>query len=255
MEFIIIGVVAFLASGLTLYSGFGLGTLLTPFFALFFPAPAAVAMTALVHLANNGFKLFLFGKAARRDIVLKFGIPAILAALAGAILLSLLSDLEPLTSYRLFGNTFFIRPVSLMLGVLLMGFALIEFFGSSWSVDEKFLPLGGFLSGFFGGLSGNQGALRSAFLLRCKLSKETFIGTGVVIACLIDVSRLFIYSSRFDLALYRERFPLLLTAILAAFLGAYLGAQFLKKVTIKFIQYLVGIMLLVIGALLVAGII
>lgn len=42
------------------------------------------------------------------------------------------------------------------------------------------LPLGGLLSGFFGGLSGNQGALRSAFLLKAGLSKEAFIATGTV---------------------------------------------------------------------------
>ena len=34
---------AFLASGLTLYSGFGLGTVLLPAFALFFPVEVAVA--------------------------------------------------------------------------------------------------------------------------------------------------------------------------------------------------------------------
>ena len=32
-----IGLAAFFAAGLTLFSGFGLGTLLTPVFALFFP--------------------------------------------------------------------------------------------------------------------------------------------------------------------------------------------------------------------------
>ena len=53
MEFVVIGVVAFLASGLTLYSGFGLGTVLLPAFALFFPAPVAVAATGVVHLLNG----------------------------------------------------------------------------------------------------------------------------------------------------------------------------------------------------------
>jgi len=43
-----------------LLSGFGLGTLLLPVFALFFPLPVAIAATALVHLANNFFKLMCF---------------------------------------------------------------------------------------------------------------------------------------------------------------------------------------------------
>jgi hypothetical protein len=38
MELVLIGLAALLTSGLTLFSGFGLGTILMPVFALFFPA-------------------------------------------------------------------------------------------------------------------------------------------------------------------------------------------------------------------------
>ncbi len=55
MSYIIICSVALIVSGLTLFSGFGLGTLLMPAFALFFPVEVAVAATAVVHLANNIF--------------------------------------------------------------------------------------------------------------------------------------------------------------------------------------------------------
>ena len=53
MEFLIVCVASLLASALTLFSGFGLGTLLMPVVALFFPLELAIAMTAIVHLANN----------------------------------------------------------------------------------------------------------------------------------------------------------------------------------------------------------
>ena len=43
MHYLIICLCAFLASGLTLFSGFGLGTLLLPVMALFFPIDAAIA--------------------------------------------------------------------------------------------------------------------------------------------------------------------------------------------------------------------
>jgi uncharacterized protein len=49
------------------------------------------------------------------------------------------------------------------------------------------------LSGFFGGLSGNRGALRSAFLLKLGLKKEVFIGTGVVAAVVVDMAHLLVY--------------------------------------------------------------
>ena len=62
MEYIVVPVVALFASGLTLFSGFGLGTLLLPAFVLFFPADVAIALTALVHFLNNLFKLYLMGR-------------------------------------------------------------------------------------------------------------------------------------------------------------------------------------------------
>jgi len=47
MELVLIGLAALLTSGLTLFSGFGLGTILMPVFALFFPLPLAIAATAV----------------------------------------------------------------------------------------------------------------------------------------------------------------------------------------------------------------
>ena len=64
MEYAVICTVAIVVSALTLFSGFGLGTLLMPAFALFFPINVAVAATAVVHLVNNLFKLLLVGKHA-----------------------------------------------------------------------------------------------------------------------------------------------------------------------------------------------
>jgi hypothetical protein len=63
--------------------------------------------------------------------------------------------------------------------------------------DRKYLPLGGLLSGFFGGLSGLQGAMRSAFLIKAGLNKEAFIGTNTVSAVVVDVARLIVYGLSF----------------------------------------------------------
>ncbi|MEM6640395.1 MAG: sulfite exporter TauE/SafE family protein, partial [Pseudomonadota bacterium] len=41
MDYLLVCTVALVASALTFFSGFGLGTLLVPAFALFFPAPLA----------------------------------------------------------------------------------------------------------------------------------------------------------------------------------------------------------------------
>jgi uncharacterized membrane protein YfcA len=81
MSYLIICLAALISSGLTLFSGFGLGTLLMPVFAVFFPVEIAIALTAIVHFLNNLFKLALLGKHADKTVVLKFGIPAFVTAL------------------------------------------------------------------------------------------------------------------------------------------------------------------------------
>lgn len=257
MAYLIVCIVALLASGLTLFSGFGLGTLLLPAFALFFPAEVAVALTAVVHFLNNLFKLYLVGKFADRSVVLRFGIPAILAAYGGARLLLWLAEMPPLMSYTLFSHSLQIMPVNLTIGVLMIGFAVMELLpeGKQFTLDARYLPFGGLLSGFFGGVSGHQGALRSIFLLRCGLSKEGFIATGVVIACLIDTSRLFVYSERFQPANFHESGGMLLAATLAAFAGAYLGRQYMHKLTMRGVQILVAVLLFLLALGLIAGII
>ena len=95
MEIIIISVAAFLIAILTFFSGFGLGTILTPVFMIFFPVDLAIALTGVVHFFNNIFKLFLVGKKADKRVVLRFGIPAVIAAFAGAWLLLQITDLSP----------------------------------------------------------------------------------------------------------------------------------------------------------------
>jgi hypothetical protein len=255
MSYLVICAVALFASALTFFSGFGLGTLLLPAFALFFPIGQAVALTAVVHFLNSLFKLALTWRRADWSVVLRFGLPAIVASFAGAWVLVWLAGIAPTFSYSAFGKTISVTPAKLVVGLLLLLFSLLELLPrlSNLSFDRKTMPLGGVLSGFFGGLCGMQGALRSAFLSRAGLSKEAFIGSGVVIACLIDFSRLGVYST----LLLRERteldYPLLTAAVLAAFLGALLGNYHLKKMTMPGIQRIVAGMLFAVAWGLISG--
>ncbi len=257
MEHIIICVVALLGSGLTFFSGFGLGTLLTPVFGLFFPIEIAIGMTAIVHLFNNLFKLMLVGRHAEKNILLRFGLPSVVAAIIGAWVLSSLGATPSVAAWTWRNAQYDITWTKITIGILLIFFALFEILPSlkGMSFDKKYLPLGGFLSGFFGGLSGNQGALRSAFLLRAGLEKTQFIATGVVVACGIDVSRLVVYAPKMKQALQStENVNIVLLATFSAFLGAYFGNKYLKKVTIQTLQNLVAIALFLFGIALCIGI-
>ncbi len=255
-EYAIICLFSLIGSGLTFFSGFGLGTILVPVFAIFFPLEIAISLTAIVHFLNNLFKLFLVGKNANRNIVIRFGIPAIIFAFVGAYLLTVISNVEPLVSYTVLNKTADITWVKLIIGLLLSFFALVDLIPtlSKQNFNQKYISIGGALSGFFGGLSGNQGALRSAFLIRANLSKEQFIATGVVIAVLIDLSRLTIYSVDISKHHYELNYSLLICATFSAFIGAYIGNKLLKKITIKFLQTFVAIVLLVFSVFLMSGI-
>src|SRR5690554_7683236 len=76
MDILIISGAAFVVALLTFFSGFGLGTILTPVFMIFFPVDLAIALTGVVHFFNNIFKLILVGKQADKGTLLRFGIPA-----------------------------------------------------------------------------------------------------------------------------------------------------------------------------------
>lgn len=255
VDYLIVCAATCVASVLTLFSGFGLGTFVLPVFALFFPIPLAVAATALVHLCNNLFKLMLYEQHAVRSILWRFGLPAVVSAFLGAKALVALAHLPPLATYTLSGVTRTVLPVKAVVAVLLVMFAVLELVPrfARWGVAPQWLLLGGIVSGFFGGLSGHQGALRSAFLMRCRLSKEQFIGTGVVIACLVDVARLAVYSHDIVSPALVARVPLLAAATLSAVLGAWIGARWLKQVTLRAVQWIVAVMLVVIAAGLGSG--
>jgi uncharacterized protein len=257
MDYFIICLVSLLASGLTLFSGFGLGTILLPAFALIFPIEIAITITAIVHFLNNIFKLALLGKHANLKIVLSFGIPAILFALIGAFLLKQLSHLEPINSYLIGNKVFYIEPIKIVIGILLFFFAIMDIVPKlkNLQFDSKYLPVGGALSGFFGGLSGHQGALRSAFLIRSNLTKEAFIATGVVIACIIDISRLSVYANTIVTQKDNLNYTLIIAATLAAFCGAYFGNKLVKKITIESLQNIVAIVLVIFALLFMIGII
>jgi hypothetical protein len=253
---IIIGLVAFLASLLTLYSGFGLGTILTPVSGLFFPINLAIALTGVVHLLNNLFKVTLLGKNASKKMVFRFGLPSIAGGLLGAFVLVGMSEVPPIHTWHLEEKTLEITLLKLVIAALMIFFALMEVLPALKKLQfaQRYLTAGGLLSGFFGGLSGHQGALRSAFLINAGLTKEQFIATGVVIACMVDLTRLPVYFSRFASESLVNEWRTLLIATLCAFAGAYLGAKYMKKVTLAFVQWLTAGMIIVIALLIGVGI-
>lgn len=248
MTIVIVVLVAFVASLLTLISGFGLGTIMLPVFAVFFPIEIAVAMTAIVHLANNLFKFGMMRRYIDAKTVLWFGIPGILGAFLGA---SLLNNLAHMPTVLFFSTA--TSPIKLIIGFLMLFFAVSELIPSllNFQFKKKYLALGGTISGFFGGLSGHQGALRSMFLIKANLSKEAFVATGIAIALLVDLTRLPVYFFANHFIFSQSQWQIMILATISAIFGALLGKKLIAKVTLRAVQIIVGIGLIAMSILLI----
>lgn len=258
MEYFIIGLVSLLTSILTFFSGFGVGTILTPVFVIFFPIEIAIAMTAIVHFLNNLFKFGLTYKDIDKSVLIRFGLPAIPFAILGAwLLVSISSNNILLASFNIFKIDCEVYLIQLIVGLLMLFFAIAELYPSfkKNTIKNKHLIAGGAISGFFGGLTGHQGALRTMFLIKSGISKEAFIATGIAIACFVDVSRLAVYFGKVQNINIQENIGIILVATISAFVGAYFGKMLLKKITISTVQYMVSALIGVISILLIFGII
>ncbi len=251
MEILIVALASLLVSALTLYSGFGLGTLLMPVFALFFPVEVAVAATAIVHGANNVFKIAVVGRHADRTLVLAFGVPAIMAAFAGAAALGYVSHFGEIARYSIGSGTAVVTPIKLLMALMMFFFALFELLPRFRELrfDRSYLFIGGILSGFFGGFSGHQGALRSAFLAKTDISTQAFVGTNAFIGFMVDMARIATYAAMFIALksgnpLQSEQWSLIVAGIVCALAGVMIGKRFLHKITMKTVQTITGILLL-----------
>ena len=228
-----------------------------PVVALFLPLEVAVAVTALVHLANNALKLLLVGSHTDLFVFTRFGLPAILAAFAGALLLGWLSTMPVLYSYSTLGRDMSVSVLSFVIGLLIIGFAVMELSEglSRLRLSKRWLPLGGILSGFLGGLSGHQGAFRSVFLLGAGLDKTSFIATGVSIAIVVDLTRLLVYGIDFSDTFEAGVWSMAALATCSAFVGTLIARQLFEKATLHTVRSAVACLLLLIGTGMLSGLI
>lgn len=259
MDLVLVSIVALTASAMTFFSGFGLGTILVPAFAIALPLPAAVASAALVHFLNNILKFGLMATRADWRTVLRFGLPAAVAAFLGAGLLGAVAQVPTLLSYEWLDQRFEVTALKLAIGVTIALFAVLECWPrfAALAVPRRWIALGGLLSGFFGGLSGNQGALRSAFLLKAGLDKQAFVATGVVSAVIVDAVRLGVYGSQGTFAWVSGGSGVPAAVVVAtacALAGTLLGRRLLNVVTLRFVRRIVVIAMILIGSMLALGV-
>jgi uncharacterized protein len=249
---IIIALAAFAGSFLTFFSGFGLGTLLLPVYLFFFPPEIAILLTGLVHLLNNLLKAYLLRGSFDRTILIRFGGGSFAGAIAGVSLYKILPQFPPLFEYEFGAGCFHVFPFPFAIGCLMIFFAFFEQAGIRFKKGQY--VTGGLVSGFFGGFTGHQGALRSAFLINSGLTKEVYISTGVFISLIVDFTRIPMYIGLGQSYFEGINWQYLVAGGLPAIFGAVVGNQYLKKSSYTFTRILVTVFLVVFGLLLILGI-
>jgi len=237
---LLLGAATLIIASLTVLSGFGLGTLLTPLVVLFYPVKTAVVSVAFVHAANNLFMLALFRRRVVWRVVLRFGLLSIAGAALGALLLAGAQA----------------SAVQVVLGAVLLAAGLAEI----WAAGGRTLRLPpwpgvdlalGFLSGLLGGLVGNQGALRAAYLLGTGLVGEPFVATAAAISTAVDATRLPLYLASPQLS--RLHTSALALLIACAFAGTYAGRGLLRHLSPEGFRRLVAAALCLAGSLLLGA--
>ena len=217
MELVLIVVsmiITILAAALTVPAGFGLATMLTPVVLLWLPPHEAVAAVAIIHGAHNAWKLKLLKSRVDFSAVKRYGWALVIGAIIGALLHSHIPS----------------NPLLLVVGVALIILPIL-------SVTERWtnirLPdtedrIGGFGSGFFGGLTGHQGALRAMFLQRRLPDKVAYAATASILALAVDLTRIPIYIM-FEGSAILDEYILIPCLVLSAILGVNLGKRWLTK--------------------------
>ena len=203
-----------LAAALTVPAGFGLATMTTPLFLFWFEPHQAIAGVAIVHGAHNAMKSRILRTHIDADALRRFGWALLLGALVGAVLQTVISS----------------GPLLLLVGVALIVLPALKS-SESWTsirLPETEDRIGGFGSGFMGGLTGHQGALRAMFLRQRLPNKNEYAATAAVLAMVVDFTRIPIYLWHDTSVLFSQ--PLLLIGfVLSALVGAQIGRIWLEK--------------------------
>lgn len=221
-------------------TGFGLGTILTPIFLIFYDVKVAILIVAVVHLLNNLLKLSLFSSHISLEILKRFGALTLAGAFIGAFFQGKMDSS--------------IVKVLVGISLIFLGLKEVSGFGEKIRLPKRIDFIGGFLSGLLGGFVGNQGAIRSAYLLNYKIPKEVFIATAAAIASVVDVTRIPIYVTN-NRGMLIANAGLIFFTVTAAFAGTIAGKKLLSSVSLKAFKLYVASAVVIIGVLLALKII
>jgi hypothetical protein len=215
MDLFLIAVLTLVASMVGTITGFGTSTIMIPVLAVFLPPVEAIFFVSIIHWFGNVWKVMLFKSGFNVRLFVLFGVSGLLASYLGA---SLTLNIEQPLLLRLLGVFLIIYSLSLIVKTKI-----------KMKADTKTALAGGALSGFFAGMFGIGGTIRSAFLLLFDLKKAVYIATAGAIGLLVDSTRIITYfvgGTKMDEKLWWG----LLLFIPVSFLGAEIAKKIVDKI-------------------------
>ena len=229
---ILMTIVGIAAGGVAAVSGFGIGSLLTPFLSQQMATKLAVAAVSIPHLVATSFRLWLMKSHVDRRLLFSFGLMSAAGGLTGAIL-SIFIDSPVLT--LIFGG--------LLIFTGLMGLTgysqKLRFEGrASWAA--------GFMSGMLGGLVGNQGGIRSAAMLGFNVPREAFVATATAVGLIVDLARMPVYLATEWQELV-HLWPILVATTIGTLIGTVIGKRVLTKIPEPLYRRIVSTLVLLLG--------
>ena len=227
----VIGVGA-LTGAVASIAGFGIGSLLTPLFAIQSGTKLAGAAVSIPHAIGTGLRLWMMREHVDRRVLFSFGVTSAAGGLLGALLHQQVEG-----------------PVlTAVFGILLVfaGLAGLSGLAERMRFSGLLAWIAGAVSGVLGGLVGNQGGIRSAAMLGIDVPKEAFVATATAIALIVDVARVPVYLMTQGGDVLNLWF-LVIAATAGVVIGRLIGAPVLRRVPKRIFRAVVSAIVLILG--------
>ena len=223
---------AIVAGAIAAVAGFGIGSVLTPLLGTVVGVKLAVAMASLPHVVGTALRLWIVRAHIDRRLLLGFGLTSAAGGLAGAALQSVAAS----------------PALAVVFAALLLfaGLGGITGYSERLRFDRRGAWIGGALSGFLGGLVGNQGGIRSAAMLGFDVPKEAFVATSTAVALIVDAARVPVYLATQGASLGAHA-GLIATSVAGVVAGTLLGTRLLRRVPERIFRRVVGALLVLLG--------
>jgi len=223
---------AFIAGAIASIAGFGIGSILTPLLSVKTGIKIAVAAVSIPHVIATAVRFWSLRDRVDMQVLKTFGAMSAAGGLIGALLHTYATS----SALR-----YVFAAILMFAGIMgVTGLSDRLRFGRSGAW------IAGGVSGFLGGLIGNQGGIRAAAMLAFDVPKEAFVATATAIALIVDGVRMPVYAINEGRALLAI-WPLIALTTGAVVIGTLLGRSILGRIPETIFKRIVSALIFLLG--------